>query len=128
VHLERPQRVLIVGGHEHDQRQVPWTGLLDDVEAAEAGHLHVEQDDVGTQRLDRTHRGNAVARLSDHVDVRHRAQHQPQAVARERLVVHDQGADSGCHGSLSVSCVFILRSPWLTQVLRHTPVQKPNRR
>ena len=43
--------------------------LLDDAEAVEAGHLHVEEDEVGTALLDQVDGLEAVLALGDDVDI-----------------------------------------------------------
>src|SRR5207248_6832058 len=47
--VERADRVFVVRGDEDDHRHRLDPDLLDDVEAAEAGHLDVEEDEVGLE-------------------------------------------------------------------------------
>ena len=47
VHVERAQRVAVVGGDEDDERHLVGADRVDHVEAVGAGHLHVEEHQVG---------------------------------------------------------------------------------
>ena len=60
-------------------------------EAVEAGHLDVEEQDVGRQALDDADRLEAVAGLRDHLDAAHLLEHVAQLFARELLIVDDDG-------------------------------------
>ena len=76
--------------------------MADHVEAVEPGHLHVEEHEVRRVMLNRRHRLRAVAALADDFDVLFLLQQRQHALARERLVVDDQGPDLG-HATLSMS-------------------------
>ncbi len=101
VHFERLHRVLVVGGGEDDlrQRNLAVHQLLDDAEAVEARHLHVEEDEVGRELLDEVDRLDAVLALRDDIDVE-LAQEIRKLVARKLLVVNDDRGQ--CH---LLSCI-----------------------
>ncbi len=67
----------------------PWI----DGKAVEAGHLDVEEDEVGLVGLDRADRLAAVGGGGDDLDIVMRLQPQLQALGRQRLVVDEDGAD-----------------------------------
>ena len=105
--LEGLQRVLVVGGHEHDQRQRA-AGVIGPVlgqclcgfEAGHAGHADVEKHDLGPQGQRLLDRRRAVAH------VRHDAQLGPRARelglqvgGEQRLVFGDQGGGVAHGGS-----------------------------
>ena len=59
-----------------------------------AGHLDVEEHEIGTQPLNRVDRLEAVGGFADQLEpILGREQH-PQPLARQRLVVGDQRADA----------------------------------
>ena len=101
VHLERAERVLVVGGDEDDRRHLLGTDGLDDAEAVDTGHLHVEEHQVGHLVLNRRDGLRAVAALAHHFDVVLLLQQRQHALARDRLVVDDQGSDPA-HATLSI--------------------------
>ena len=90
VHFEGLHRILVVGGGEDDLRQRHFLvdQLLDDAEAVEPGHLHVEEDEFGRELLDQVHRFHAVLALRDdvHIEI---AQQIGKLVARKLLVIHN---------------------------------------
>jgi hypothetical protein len=100
VHLEGAHRVLAVRGHEDERGHPVGADALDDLEAAEAGHLDVEEDEVGGVLDDALDGRGAVFALAEELDVGPRAERQAEAVARERLVVDDEHAQGrrGAHG------------------------------
>ena len=67
--------------------------LGDDLQAVAAGHRHVEQDQVGRRGLDQRHGLGPAAALADDLDRRLSLEETAQPVARERLVVDNEGAD-----------------------------------
>ena len=62
-------------------------------EAVEAGHLDVEQDQIRLLLGDGLDGLEAVAALADDLDVGLVLESVAHPLARERLVVHDQGPD-----------------------------------
>ena len=67
--VEGLERVLVVRGDEHRGRHVVGADGADDVEPRHAGHLHIEEHEVGLQRADGVDRGFAVVRRADDLDV-----------------------------------------------------------
>src|SRR5437762_2692323 len=93
--LEGADRVLVVGGGEHD---VPrrLAERLQHLEAVHPRHLDVEEDEVRALLLDQPEGLHAVGRLPEEAHVVQAGQETDQAVARQLLVVDDHGAD-GAH-------------------------------
>ncbi len=70
VEFEGSHRVLIVGGGKDDVRQGDLFSdeALEDGEAIEAGHLDVEEDDIGLVGADKLDGFDAIATLGDYFD------------------------------------------------------------
>src|SRR5437867_4458418 len=66
---------------------------LQDLEAAHAGHLHVQKDEIGMLLFDDLQRLDAVARLADDAHPVGAGEEAEQTVARELLVVHHHRPD-----------------------------------
>ncbi len=99
LRIERPQGVLIIGGHEHEQRRLDVHQPLDDRETIEARHLHVEEDEVRLVGLDLADRFTAVGGGRDNFDIIEGLQPQLEALGGERFVVDQNGPDG--HAALS---------------------------
>ena len=56
MHFERLEGVCVVGGDEDDGRQPLRLGRLQDLEAIQVRHLHVEKHEIGVLGDDRFHR------------------------------------------------------------------------
>ena len=61
--------------------------LLDHAEAVEAGHLHIEENEVGRKLLDQVDGFHAVLALCHDVDIEF-AQQVGKLIARQLFVVH----------------------------------------
>src|SRR5690348_3033680 len=92
---------------ENDLRQLQFflDDFFEDAEAVEAGHLHVEEDEVGRVLLDQVHGFEAVLPLSDERDFWKRLQQVGELLARGLFVVDDERVDghdsrSSCTASL----------------------------
>src|SRR3954470_23741926 len=69
VDLEGFDRMLIVGRDEHEVRVYPGSKKpASDLEAGQAGHLNVEQDEVRRMLVDRAQRVDAIGRLTHELD------------------------------------------------------------
>src|SRR5215207_2405067 len=90
VHLERLERVGVVGGDEDDGRDALQLDPREHAEAVHAGHLDVEEEEVGRPALDALDGLRAAAALAGHLDVRVFGQQVPDRAAGQRLVVHDE--------------------------------------
>ena len=64
-------------------------------QAVAAGHVQVHQDDVGTQFTCDGLRSASVIRLAYDLDIGLAIEDEAKAVAHQRLVVHEQGANHG---------------------------------
>ena len=85
--------MFLIGGDEDEQRRLDLHHPLDDTEPVEAGHLDVEQHEIGFERLDLADRLAPVGAGVDHFDIVERLQAQLKALDGELLVVDDEGAD-----------------------------------
>ena len=90
VHLERPHGVLLVGRDEDDSRCVRRRERPRHVEAVHAGHLHIEQDEIGTMVRDGRDGPLAAVGLRDHLDQGVLAEEAEQLAPRRSLVVDDE--------------------------------------
>ncbi len=94
VNVEGAQRVRVVGGDEDHERHARRADGLDDVEPAVARHLHVEEDEIGLQFLDRGNRRHAIGALRDDVHAGFAGEQRSQPLARERLVIRDENTSA----------------------------------
>jgi hypothetical protein len=92
---EGPQGVLFVGGDEDDHRQRAGLHLPQQLEGIQAGHLNVQEQEVGAERPDRDQGFGAVAAFAGDFDLGMGGQCLPQAETGQNLVVHQQGAYAG---------------------------------
>ncbi len=105
-HVEGLERVLVVRGHEHRGGHVLRADRPDHVDAGRAGHLHVEEHEVGLQRADGADRRFAVVREADDFHVFLVSQQIFEALPRQGFVIDDEDAQrlASCHASsLAVS-------------------------
>jgi hypothetical protein len=98
VHLEGAQRVLVVGGDEHDDRHRARSDRLHHVEAAHLRHVHVQEHDVGPRARHQL-LGLRAGAGPDHGDLRIAGQVELHGLAGQRLVVDDEDADQACSSS-----------------------------
>ena len=91
VHLERLDRVLVEGRHEHQGRGVVLAReqAPGHFEPAQPRHLDVEEDEVGLVAIDGGQGLQAVARLRHDLDVADLLELIAELLPRELLVVHD---------------------------------------
>src|SRR6185369_12718314 len=89
VHLEGAHGILIVGGDKDDVRSRFALERLQHFKAAQLGHLYVQKDKVGLQRLDRVYCFTTIRTLSDNLDLRIISQHLANHLASERFIVDD---------------------------------------
>jgi len=87
----------IVGGGEDDGGALLGGEFLNDLEAVGAGHLDVEEDDVGCVVFDGGEGFGAAAAFTDDFDGGVAAQKRAEAFASEGFVVDDEEAELG-HG------------------------------
>ena len=93
--VERLERVALVRGDEDDGRPGLDRQGGRDVEAAGLGHLDVEEHHLGPHPVDRRDRLRALGALADELHVGVLGQEAAEPGARQRLVVHDEGANPG---------------------------------
>ncbi|PYP77908.1 MAG: hypothetical protein DMD25_08180 [Gemmatimonadetes bacterium] len=89
--LERGHGVAVEGRRKDDVGVV--SELLEDFEPVALGHLDVEEQQIRPDRVDGPNGGRAVARLAGDRDPRHVGEQVAQLLARERLVIGDDGPD-----------------------------------
>ena len=92
---------LVMGRGEDDGRAMFRGQFVYHLKAVRAGHLHVEENDIGLFAFDRGDRVCAIAALADHLGGRLRAKQGSQAFARERFVIDDEDAVFGHGGRTS---------------------------
>ena len=88
--LERLDRELIEGGEEDDRGHAVGRAAANHLEAVDAGHLHVEEDDVWREPIERREHFVAVPAFTDDRELGKRGQHLPHASASRGLVVGDE--------------------------------------
>src|SRR5215469_15280683 len=87
--LEGFERIVIVGRHEHDERQILRSQRARQRHAGHGIHLDVEEQHVRRLLADRLERGAAVAVLADHPQVRLPLAALAHRTPRCRLIVDD---------------------------------------
>jgi hypothetical protein len=98
--VSRPVVGRLAAGRQHHARRVRERGeALGDLEAVDAGQLHVEQHDVWTQALGGLDRRLAVLGLTGHLEALRGQQHAREA-PEARVVVDDQK----CHWQRLTGC------------------------
>lgn len=90
VGLERLDGEFVVRSHEDHERHSVDHVRADHAEAVQVRHLHVQEDEVGTQELERVQGFAARATFPDHDDIGVLAEHLPDAAPGQRLIVDDQ--------------------------------------
>jgi len=93
AHLEGAQRVGLVSGDEHHEREALAADRLHHGKPVPLGHLHVEEHQVRRLAPDGLDGRPPVAALGDHLHVRLAGQQRNDRLAPERLVVHDDRPD-----------------------------------
>jgi hypothetical protein len=93
MRLEGAQGELVVGGDEDHHGHMTDADRLQHVEAVELGHLDVQEEQIRRRLFDGLDRFPAVRAFGDDLDVLCLREQVAYALARQRLVVHDHGAD-----------------------------------
>lgn len=112
MRLEGLERVQVVSRDEDHRRRTFVTERGEDLEAIEAGHLHIEEEQLGTVGLHPRNRGNAVLGLADHLDLRKGGKHRPQTGAGQRLVIDQQGSQFHPPSTRNGSSSQTRHPPW----------------
>ncbi len=90
VDLESANRVLVMGGYEHDRRHLLRSDFVHHGEPVHLRHLHVEKHQVRPSFADPLDGFAAVLRFLNGSDLGIVRQQHPQALARQRFIIHDQ--------------------------------------
>jgi len=87
--------VVVESGGENDVGNFEFTfdEFLQDAEAVEAGHLDVEEDEVGRVFLDEVDGFEAIFALADERDFREGFEEESEFLASRLFVVNDDGVD-----------------------------------
>ena len=112
--LERPDRILVVRGHEDHRWHPLCSNGLDDRKAVGSRHLHVEEHQVRLLLANEGDRLSSVSRFRDGFDLRLTAEQPLQPLARERLVVHDENPQShrpSSGATVRIGNVIVTRTP-----------------
>ncbi len=99
IDFERAQGVLVIGSDENDRGQTCFGGF-DQLKAVQLRHLDIQKSEIGREFPYGFARVHAVGTLANDPDVRLRRQQLAQPLARQSLVVYDQGSD-GFHSHLA---------------------------
>ncbi|VGP55927.1 hypothetical protein SB00610_02670 [Klebsiella quasipneumoniae subsp. similipneumoniae] len=83
-------RVFIKGGEKHNIGAVLRVEHPSHLQTADARHLDVEKQHVGTQLMYRANRLHRVAALADDLDIALCLQQYTQVFPRQRLIIDDQ--------------------------------------
>lgn len=94
MNFECAQRVLLVCGEKDHVGQIGARQRTKYLETVHAGHLYVEENDVGRKLANFTYGRRSIGTLADDLDVRKLAKSQGDAAPRKRFVVDDQDAHS----------------------------------
>ena len=92
VDVERPNRVLVVRGHEHDDRELFALERIEHAEAVELRHLHVEKHEVGPLSPNDIDGLGSVARLTHEREALRRVDERAEPAPDEWLVIGDDNA------------------------------------
>ncbi len=93
AHLEGPQGMLVVSGHEdHLGHRVGPHGF-DDIESGTVRHLDIMQHEIGVERTNGRDRSRAIVGLAGHGDPGFGLQHAAQPRPGWRFIVHQQHAE-----------------------------------
>jgi hypothetical protein len=114
----------VCGEHEHGRLGHFRHDLASGLEAVDAGHAHVHDDDVGTPPACERHRGAAVGGLTDDTDVVRAGERQAQPLTYHLVVIDNQtGYRLGhmCSTRRKTSFVYPVSAESLAAV--STPVQ-----
>ena len=98
VHIERLHGVVVEGGGEDDVRDFEFAldEFLEDAEAVEAGHLDVEEDEIGVVLFNEVDGVEAVFSLGEEMDFGEGFEEEGELLAGGLFVVDDDGGDG--HG------------------------------
>ena len=99
--LERPERVLVEGGHEDHFRQARHAHSGQHPKAIHFRHLNVEKDEVGLVLFNRFDCRAPIAAFANDLEVGFRFEKRAQPLAGQRFVINDQRAD--LHGRHSLA-------------------------
>jgi hypothetical protein len=97
VDLECAYRVLVIGRHERDERQLMLLQHPHHADAVELGHLQVQQRQIRPFALDRRHRLRAGPRLGHNHDVFEGAQQRGEKRPCRPFVVGNHDAETCVH-------------------------------
>jgi len=77
--------------------------LVHELEPVHPGHLDIEEHEVRLRLDDAADSGRSIAGFPHDLEIGSSSKSEPQALARERLVVYEDGADPGpSHGAATI--------------------------
>jgi hypothetical protein len=105
VNIEGLDGIVVEGGGEDDVRdfEFPFDEFLEDAETVEAGHLDVEENEVGGVFLDEVDGVEAVFALSQEVNFGEGFEEKREFLTRGFFVVDDNGVDGHLGGQVKYS-------------------------
>jgi hypothetical protein len=100
VHVESLYGVLVEGSGENNVRHFEFTldEFLQDAEAVEAGHLHVEKNEIGRMFLDEVDGFETIFALAEKIDLGKGFEEKGEFIASGFFVVDDNGVDGHGYG------------------------------
>ena len=93
VRLKRPERELVVGGHEYRRRHVAGREMPQHLEAIHPGHLHVEEHQVRAMLTNRLQCFAPVPALRTHFDIVVGRKPNLEAAPGQLFVINDQALE-----------------------------------
>ena len=85
--------MLIPGGDDDEERRaLPTADAPDDIEAADFGHLQIEQHQIRVEFVDHRDGAGAAVGLANQIDTRDLRQFFAQHLAGDRFVINDERA------------------------------------
>jgi hypothetical protein len=89
VVFKRSQGIAVIGSDKNDRGHLFRTDGLDHTETIQHGHLHIQKHEIGSLGADAGDRVTAVGAFGDHFHVRLVLEQLSQALARQRLIIHN---------------------------------------
>src|SRR5262245_47949470 len=112
MHLERPNRILIVGSGDNDEWPARAWKRIEELETIQAWHLNIEKAEVRAQRLDSGNRRNPIGGFPHNlylIGMPRQQSSQPRSGVG--LVVHNDSPSLQCETSWPVTGEVVALTP-----------------
>src|ERR1700722_5451277 len=108
MHLESPQREVVVSSHKYNMRALGVCNGTNDIESCLSRHLNVQEHQVRPMPVNRVHSFSRVAALADKFQILASLRKCPEAASRELLVISYHRANlHACAASIALSQVCV---------------------